>query len=94
MALATGGSAVGATKIKSSPNAWALRTAAMVGMISTEPSGNTARTLGERIASFTFSRIISRTVGSQQAEFDTMISETVLGAAAGGTTLVWDFVEL
>src|SRR6478672_1595268 len=60
MALATGGSAVGLTTIKSSPSSCALRTAAGVGMTSTVPSGKTARTSRARIASFTFSRILGR----------------------------------
>src|SRR5690348_17855188 len=63
MALATGGSAVGLTTIKSSPISCALRTAAGVGMTSTVPSGNTARTSRARMASFTFSRILGRRGG-------------------------------
>src|SRR5437764_12402983 len=63
MALATGGSAVGAMRIKSKPRSWALRTAACVGMTSTEPSGKTARTSRARIASLTFSRILGRRGG-------------------------------
>src|SRR5579871_5377578 len=58
MALATGGSAVGAIRIRSSPISCAFRTAAGVGMISTDPSGKTARTSRTRIASFTFSRTL------------------------------------
>src|ERR1700761_166746 len=63
MAFATGGSAVGAIRIKSRPKSWALRTAAGVGMISTDPSGKTARTSFTRIASLTFSRILGRRGG-------------------------------
>src|SRR5579871_5435575 len=63
MALATGGSAVGAIRIRSRPMSCALRTAASVGMISTDPSGKTARTSRTRIASFTFSRIFGRRGG-------------------------------
>src|SRR3954466_10176530 len=65
MALATGGSAVGLTRMRSRPNSCALRTAAGVGMISTEPSGNTALTSRARIASLTF----SRTRGRRGAKF-------------------------
>jgi hypothetical protein len=60
MALATGGSAVGLTRMRSRPNSCALRTAAGVGITSTEPSGNTALTSRARIASLTFSRILGR----------------------------------
>src|SRR6266478_8966394 len=50
-------------RIKSKPRSWALRTAACVGMTSTEPSGKTARTSRARIASLTFSRILGRRGG-------------------------------
>src|SRR5229473_103433 len=63
MALATGGSAVGAIRIRSRPISWALRMAAGVGIISATPSGNTARTSRARIASLTFSRILGRRGG-------------------------------
>ena len=55
-----GGSAVGAIRMRSRPNSWARRTAASVGMTSTEPSGKTARTSRARMASLTFSRILGR----------------------------------
>src|ERR1017187_4461129 len=55
MALATGGTAVGAINTRSSPSSWAFRRAAAVGMISEVPSGNTARTSRARMDSFTFS---------------------------------------
>src|SRR6266853_4234009 len=63
MALATGGSAVGAIRMRSRPSSCALRIAAEVCMISTEPSGKTARTSRARIASLTFSRILGRRGG-------------------------------
>src|SRR5215210_4743054 len=63
MAFATGGSAVGAIRIRSRPSSWARRMAACVGMTSTDPSGNTARTSRARIASFTFSLIRGRRGG-------------------------------
>src|ERR1700761_6295093 len=63
MALATGGSAVGAISMRSRPMSCARRTAAGVGMISTDPSGKTARTSFTRIASLTFSRILGRRGG-------------------------------
>src|ERR1039458_3915591 len=55
MALATGGTAVGAINTRSSPSSWAFRRAAAVGMTSEVPSGNTARTSRARMDSFTFS---------------------------------------
>src|SRR5713226_7466340 len=55
MALATGGTAVGETRTRSSPISWALRRACAVGITSAVPSGNTARTSRTRIDSFTFS---------------------------------------
>src|ERR1019366_1694082 len=54
-ALATGGTAVGATRTKSRPSSCALRKAAEVGMTSVVPSGKTARTSRARMDSFTFS---------------------------------------
>src|SRR5512145_2573119 len=60
MALATGGSAVGAIRMRSRPMSCAFRTAACVGITSTDPSGKTARTSRARMASLTFSRILGR----------------------------------
>src|ERR1017187_4249233 len=55
MALATGGTAVGAINTRSSPSSWAFRRAAAVGMISEGPSGNTASPSRAPRDSFSFS---------------------------------------
>src|SRR5260370_10016921 len=55
MALATGGTAVGAIRTRSRPISWAFRKAAAVGITSVSPLGKTARTSRARIVSFTFS---------------------------------------
>src|SRR5262245_64501157 len=55
MALATGGTAVGAIRTRSRPISCAFRSAAAVGMISVSPFGKTARTSRTRMVSFTFS---------------------------------------
>src|SRR3954469_17014412 len=83
MALATGGSAVGAIRIRSRPNSCALRTATDVGITSTEPSGNTARTSRARIASFTFSRILGRRGGKPLGGYMPVLKDGAVARIAG-----------